>query len=49
VDDLELATLNWVHWYNQHRLHSGLGCRPPNEYEHRYCRQINLRQQQPPG
>jgi transposase InsO family protein len=33
VDDLELATLNWVHWYNNHRLHSALGYRPPIEYE----------------
>jgi len=25
VDDLELATLNWVSWLNQTRLHSGTG------------------------
>jgi putative transposase len=24
TDDLELATLNWIHWYNEHRLHTGL-------------------------
>ena len=22
VDELELATLSWVHWFNEHRLHS---------------------------
>ncbi len=49
VDDLELATLNWVHWYNNHRLHSGLGYRPPVECENLYYRQINPRQQPLPG
>jgi putative transposase len=33
VDHLELATLNWVHWFNHHRLHSSLGHVPPIEYE----------------
>lgn len=33
VDDLELATLNWVSWFNQIRLHSSLGHVPPLEYE----------------
>jgi putative transposase len=28
VDDLELGTLNWVHWFNEHRLHSALGYVP---------------------
>jgi putative transposase len=41
VDDLELATLNWVHWFNQHRLHSALGYAPPSEYEQNHYRQIN--------
>jgi putative transposase len=36
VDDLELATLGWVHWFNQARLHSGLGYVPPVEYEAAY-------------
>src|SRR6201999_2736660 len=31
VDDLELATLNWVHWFNEIRLHSSLGHVPPAE------------------
>jgi putative transposase len=33
VDELELATLSWVHWFNQHRLHSHCGDVPPVEYE----------------
>jgi putative transposase len=36
VDDLELATASWVHWFNQHRLHSALGYLPPVEYEAAY-------------
>lgn len=27
VDDLELATASWVHWFNTHRLHSMIGNR----------------------
>ena len=33
VDDLELATCRWVHWFNTHRLHSAIGNVPPVEYE----------------
>ena len=33
VDDLELATLGWVHWHNTKRLHGDLGDVPPFEYE----------------
>ncbi|SFO59097.1 Integrase core domain-containing protein [Pseudonocardia ammonioxydans] len=33
VEDVELATLGWVHWHNQQRLHGYLGNRPPAEYE----------------
>ena len=29
VDDVELATLGWVHWHNTQRLHSHLGDTPP--------------------
>jgi len=25
IDELELATLSWVHWFNENRLHSLLG------------------------
>ena len=33
VDELELATLSWVHWHNNERLHSYLGDVPPVEFE----------------
>ncbi len=33
VDELELATLSWVHWFNEHRLHSHCNDMPPAEYE----------------
>lgn len=33
VEDVELATLSWVHWHNHERLHSYLGDIPPTEYE----------------
>ena len=33
VDELELATLSWVHWFNQDRLHSHCNDVPPAEFE----------------
>jgi putative transposase len=30
---VELATAEWIDWYNHHRLHSALGHRPPAEHE----------------
>jgi putative transposase len=45
ADDLELATLGWVHWFNEHRLHSSIGHVPPIEYEQVYYRQINSSEQ----
>jgi putative transposase len=33
VEDVELATLSWVHWWNTRRLHSAIGDIPPAEYE----------------
>ena len=33
VQDVELATLSWVHWHNTARLHGYLGDIPPAEYE----------------
>jgi len=44
VDELELATLSWVHWFNEHRLHSSIGYLPPVEYEQAYYRQIASQQ-----
>lgn len=36
VDDVELATLGWVHWHNHQRLHGYLDDRPPTEFEGRF-------------
>ena len=33
IDDVELATLSWVHWHNTERLHSYLSDVPPAEFE----------------
>jgi len=33
VDEVELATLSWVHWFNEHRLHSHCNDVPPAEFE----------------
>lgn len=33
VEEVELATLGWVHWHNTQRLHSYRGGLPPVEYE----------------
>jgi putative transposase len=49
VDDLELATLSWVSWFNQTRLHSSIGHVPPIEYENQYYRQNNPQQQPLPA
>jgi len=36
IDQVELATLEWVDWYNHTRLHSACGGAPPAEYEEQY-------------
>ncbi len=36
VEEVELATLGWVHWHNTQRLHGYLGDIPPAEYENNY-------------
>ncbi len=33
VDQLELATLSWVHWFNQQRLHDHCDDVPPAQFE----------------
>ncbi len=33
ADDVEWATLTYVHWFNNQRLHGELGMQPPVEYE----------------
>jgi putative transposase len=45
VDDLELATLNWVWWFNEIRLHSEIGYVPPTEHERDYYRHNTHRPQ----
>ncbi|SJM62191.1 Mobile element protein [Agrococcus casei LMG 22410] len=36
VEDLEPATLGWVHWRNTERLHGYLGYVPPTEFENTF-------------
>jgi putative transposase len=36
VKDVELATAEWVHWYNTQRLHTSIEMLPPVEYEALY-------------
>lgn len=38
--DLELATCDWVHWFNTARLHSSIDYLTPIEAEQKYYRQI---------
>ena len=33
VNEVELATLSWVHWFNHQRLHSHCRHVPPAEFE----------------
>ena len=40
VDEVELATLGWVHWYNTERLHGYLGDIPPDEHEENHYAQL---------
>jgi putative transposase len=43
-DQLELAIVRWVGWYNQRRLHSSLGDIPPVEFEALHARQASRAQ-----
>jgi putative transposase len=36
LDDLEIAVLEWVDWYNNRRLHSAIGHVPPADAEDHY-------------
>lgn len=38
---VELATLEWVDWFNQHRLLEPIGYTPPAEAEANYYEQLN--------
>uniref|UniRef100_UPI003BEF4828 IS3 family transposase n=1 Tax=Burkholderia arboris TaxID=488730 RepID=UPI003BEF4828 len=42
LQDVELATLEWVHWYNHHRLLGPLGHVSPAEAEEAYNRNLVL-------
>lgn len=37
--DLELATAEWVDWFNNQRLHTAIGDIPPHEHEINYYAQ----------
>ena len=39
-ESVELATLNWVHWFNHHRLLEPVGYIPPAEAEANYWQQL---------
>ena len=41
VNDVELATLEWVDWFNKTRLHSTIGYVSPFEFERRYYDSLN--------
>lgn len=45
VEELELATLMWVDWYNNHRLHSSIGYTTPAEHETAYYAETNPQNQ----
>jgi len=49
VDDLELRTLTWVHWFDHARLHSSLGYVPPVEFEQAHYGQNTPVRQALPG
>ena len=46
LEAVEFATLEWVDWYNNRRLHSSLGYLSPAEYETAHYATLN-REPQP--
>jgi putative transposase len=42
LDELELATLEYIDWFNHRRLHSACGSGPPAEYEAIYYDQHSV-------
>jgi putative transposase len=40
TDDVMIATMDWVHWYNETRLHSYCGDMPPKMYEEIYYKTL---------
>ncbi len=49
VEEVELATLGWVHWHNTQRLHGYLGDLPPVEFEQIHAAQAALEHSDPGG
>ena len=47
AEHVELATLTYVDWFNQRRLHSEIGDIPPAEFEHNYYAQTRAEHQVP--
>ena len=45
VADIEFATMGWVDWYNNRRLHSSIGYVPPAEFEHNHYAALNHERQ----
>ena len=44
IEDVELATLGWVHWYNTQRIHGYTGDIPPAEFEDIYHAERSIKQ-----
>ena len=38
IDDLEIATAEYIDWFNHRRLHGEIGLVPPTEFEDTYYR-----------
>jgi putative transposase len=38
VDDVMIATMEWVSWYNEERIHSCCGDMAPKKFEELYCK-----------
>ena len=47
LEAVEYATLEWVDWFNNRRLHSELGDIPPTEFEHDYYARTRTQHQVP--
>jgi putative transposase len=41
LEDLEIAVLEYIDWFNHRRLHGTLGARPPAEVEHHHTHRHN--------
>ena len=48
VEQVELETAAWVHWWNTGRLHSACDDVPPAEYEAAYHQRLSRRPRWPP-